>query len=256
MRVLIVEDETAAAYNLRSILGEVDPLIEVVAITESVTETVEFIKGGEASIDIIFMDIHLADGDAFRIFSMVDITTPIIFTTAYDQYALQAFKVNSVDYLLKPISSEEVSRALIKLKQLSQTVHSASQPARLRQVSEQRREITRTFLVNYKDKIIPLQPSDIALFYTSDERVWAYCTNGDIYPLDGTMESINALLDPAQFTRANRQFIVARHAIKDISRWFGSRLSLNLVIDPPEIIIIPKARVNEFREWLQLTLHP
>lgn len=256
MRALIVEDETAAASNLQSILTEVEPTIEVVAVVESIVETVEFIKSRSSELDIIFMDIHLADGDAFRIFSMVDVVTPIIFTTAYDQYALQAFKVNSIDYLLKPISPDEVRRSLTKLRSLSQQPVSEPQSEKLRRTAESRNEIKRTFLVNYKDRIIPLQPSDIAFFYTSAERVCAYMMSGECYPLDGTLESILTLLDPVEFIRANRQFIVGRHAIKDISRWFGSRLSLNLLIDPPEIIIIPKARVNEFREWLQLSIQP
>ncbi len=251
MRALIVEDESAAAKNLQSILRSIDPPIEVVALTESVVESVEFLQNSAESIDLIFMDIHLADGDAFKIFNRVEVTTPIIFTTAYDQYALQAFKVNSIDYLLKPINSSEVVRALEKLRQLTSS-EVEGYNLRLRQVAENRTEQSSSFLVHVKDKIIPLRFEDIAFFYTSNERVIATTLRGESYPIDKSLDTIYSQLPSADFFRANRQFIISRPSVQDISVWFGSRLSLNLNVESPERIIIPKARISEFKEWLKM----
>ncbi len=250
MRALIVEDEVAAAKNLQSILRSIDPPIEVVAVAESVVESVEFLQNSADSIDLIFMDIHLADGEAFKIFERVEVSTPIIFTTAYDQYALRAFKVNSIDYLLKPINSGEVARALGKLQQLTAS-EAESYNLRLRSVAASRSEYVGTLLVHVKDKIIPLRLEDVAFFYTSNERVVAMTHRGEKFPVDKSLDAIFTSLNPADFFRANRQFIISRAAVLDVSVWFGSRLALNLKVESPEKIIIPKARIAEFKEWLR-----
>ena len=178
MKALIIEDETAAALNLKAILKQAAPDIRVVDTLESVEESVDWLRANPQP-DLLFMDIHLADGDSFRIFDAVEVTAPVIFTTAYDRYALEAFKVNSIDYLLKPLNAADVQRAL-----------------------------------------------------------------------DKTLEALQAVLPEADFFRANRQFIVARRAVKEIAVWFGSRLSLSLVLETPERIVISKARVPEFKAWL------
>ncbi len=250
MRVLIVEDESAAAQNLRSILRDIRPPLEVVAVVESVVESVDFLKNSASDVDLIFMDIHLADGDAFKIFDRVEVSVPIIFTTAYDQYALQAFKVSSIDYLLKPINSDEVQRALDKLRNLI-TFEADEYNERLRQVAQRRSEVTRNFLIHIKDKIIPLKSEEVAYFYTSNERVVACTLDGENYPIDRSLDAIYSQLDPCEFYRANRQFIISKVAVKDVSVWFGSRLSVNLICEAPEKIIIPKARTAEFKEWLR-----
>ena len=247
-RVIIVEDETAAVVNLRSMLAAVMGDVEVVAVLESVEESVEYFSK-KPSADIVFMDIHLADGDSFRIFGSVDIEIPIIFTTAYNEYAIEAFKVNSIDYLLKPYKEEDLRRALDKLHRLTalereqqrvgreQMVHSAS---------------TQTMLVRYKDRIIPVNMEEVAFFYTSDERVTLTTLKGDSYPVDKSLEALQQQLSEGKFFRANRQFIISRSAVRDIAVWFGSRLALNLVVATPERIIISKARVPEFKQWLQM----
>ena len=248
-RVIIVEDETAAAVNLRSMLTNIDPATEVVAVLESVEEAVEFFSK-EVDADVVFMDIHLADGDSFRIFQSVEIAIPIIFTTAYDEYALQAFKVNSIDYLLKPFKEEDLSRALDKLARLT-----ASERERRNQMVAEigagGAESMQTLLVRYKDKIIPVAMSDVAFFYTFSERVTLTTLSGQSYPVDKTLEALSQQLSQSEFFRANRQFIVSRRAVKDIAVWFGSRLALNLSVETPERIIISKARVPEFKSWLQ-----
>jgi DNA-binding LytR/AlgR family response regulator len=196
------------------------------------------------------MDIHLADGDSFRIFQSVDITIPIIFTTAYDEYALEAFKVNSIDYLLKPFKEEDLTRALDKLQRLTATERATATQRVETMVASADSSSLHTILVRFKDKLIPISMDDVAYFYTFSERVTLTTLDGAAYPVDKTLETLTQQLDTHKFFRANRQFIVSRKAVKDIAVWFGSRLALNLHIETPERIIISKARVPEFKRWL------
>ena len=249
-RVIIVEDETAAVVNLRSMLATVAGDIEVVAVLETVEEAVEYLSS-KPEADIVFMDIHLADGNSFRIFDRVNIDTPIIFTTAYDEYALEAFKVNSIDYLLKPYKEEDLRRALDKLQRLTTKERQQQLDSREQMVSQMQSAEMQTMLVRYKDKIIPITMDEVAFFYTYAERVTLTTLKGDSYPVDKSLEALQQQLSDGKFFRANRQFIVSRSAVKDIAVWFGSRLSLNLVVETPERIIISKARVPEFKQWLQ-----
>jgi DNA-binding LytR/AlgR family response regulator len=248
MRVVIIEDETAAAQNLSAILRKNYPDIEIVDTIDTVVDSVEFFRT-EPKLDLAFMDIHLADGSSFRIFDNVEVVTPIIFTTAYDQYAIEAFKVNSIDYLLKPINEEGVRRAIEKWQRLT-TIERKEYSERVSEVAHTR-PTEQTFLVHFREKIIPLQSQDIAFLHTFEERVTAYCYNNDKYQVDQTLEALQSKLPSNEFFRANRQFIISRKAVKDISVWFGSRLSANLTVETPERIVIPKARVHDFKEWLK-----
>ncbi len=248
MRVVIIEDETAAAQNLSAILRKLYPEIEIVTTIDTVVDSVDFFRTSPA-LDLVFMDIHLADGASFRIFDSVDVDTPIIFTTAYDQYAIEAFKVNSIDYLLKPINEEDISRAIEKWQRLTSTERT-DYASRIKSVAQANHAEQQVFLVHFRDKIIPLHSDDIAFLHTSDERVTAYCHDGNRYQIDSTLEALQVKLSGLRFFRANRQFIISRKAVKDISVWFGSRLTANLTIETPERIIIPKARVHEFKNWL------
>ena len=249
-RVIIVEDETAAVVNLRNMLATVVGEVEVVAVLESVVEAVEYFSGSPEA-DIVFMDIHLADGDSFRIFNSVDINIPIIFTTAYNEYALEAFKVNSIDYLLKPYKEEDLRRALDKLHRLTVSERDAQRVSREQVAKAMHSASTQTMLVRYKDKIVPVTMDEVAFFYTCDERVSLKTLRGDSYPVDKSLEALQQQLSDDKFFRANRQFIISRSAVKDIAVWFGNRLALNLVVDTPERIIVSKARVPEFKQWLQ-----
>ena len=249
MRVIVVEDETAAAVNLMSMLHHAFPQMEVAAQLESVTETVEWLETNDAP-DLMFLDIHLADGSAFTIFEKTEVTCPVIFTTAYDQYALEAFHLNSIDYLLKPIKEEELRRAVEKLEHLSQ----AAQQAYVRRVGDamQQRRGAQSFLVHVRDRIIPLRREHIAFFYSSHEKVTIGTLKGEQFPFDRPLDAIMPLLPEEEFFRANRQFIIAREAIGDIAIWFGNRLAVNLTVGIPEkAVIISKARVPEFKRWLQ-----
>lgn len=247
MRVVIIEDETAAAQNLSAILRKLLPDVEIVATIDTVVDSVDYFRSAP-QLDLVFMDIHLADGASFRIFDSVNITTPIIFTTAYDQYAIEAFKVNSIDYLLKPINDDDVKRAVEKWQQLT-SVERSDYTSRVAEVA-QHRPAEQVFLVHFRDKIIPLQTKDIAFVHTFEERVTAYCHNGEKYQIDMTLEALQSKLSSNDFFRANRQFIISRKAVSDISIWFGSRLAVNTTIETPERVIIPKARVHDFKNWL------
>ncbi len=264
-RVLIIEDETAAAVNLKAILRRVAPSYSVLTVLESVEESVEYFSDEQSPLpDLVFMDIHLADGESFRIFDSVEIKIPIIFTTAYDEYALRAFKVNSIDYILKPIKEDDMRHAIEKFELLSggerqeytqrieQMINSSQQESTPAENRETPRENQRVYLVHQKDKIIPLSIDDVAFFYTSNEKVSAVTYDQTYYTIDRTLESLQASLPEMEFFRANRQFIIARKAVKDITIWFGSRLSLNLSVKLPEKIIISKARVPDFKQWLMI----
>lgn len=248
MKILIIEDETAAAQNIRTILSNITPEAEVLDVIDTIVDAVEWFKNNTAP-DIVFMDIHLSDGESFKIFEKCKIISPIIFTTAYDQYALKAFQVNSIDYLLKPIKEEEVKRAIDKWRLLrgqdvSNYVH------RVDTFVAEHKSDRQSFLVRFRDKLIPLNSDNIAYCYTFEERVYAFGYNGERYPMDYTLEALQGMLSPKKFYRANRQFIISRDAVNDISVWFGSRLSVNLKMETPEKIIVSKARVPEFKQWL------
>ncbi len=246
LSAIIIEDETAAAVNLESVIREVAPDVKITAQLESIGETVEYFES-HPQPDLIFLDIHLADGNSFRIFEMTEITSPVIFTTAYDNYALKAFEVNSIDYLLKPIKSSDVERAINKLRRFTMT-EKADYRSRVTSMAKESRE--QTFLIPMRDKLIPLRREDIAYCHTANEKVTAYNFEGAAFPLDKTLEALQASLPADEFFRANRQFIISRKAVKDISVWFGSRLSLHLTVPTPEKIIISKVRVPEFKQWL------
>lgn len=248
MRVVIIEDETAAAHNLAAVLHKVCPDVEIVETIDTVIDSVEFFRSSP-QLDLVFMDIHLADGASFRIFDSVKVETPIIFTTAYDQYAIEAFKVNSIDYLLKPINEEGVKRAIHKWQHLTSTERN-DYTSRINQVAEKQRVEQQSFLVHFRDKIIPLQSKDVAFFHTFEERVTAYCHSGEKYLIEHTLEALQSKLPSEDFFRANRQFIISRKAVKEMSVWFGSRLSVSLATEAPEQIVIPKAKVRDFKNWL------
>lgn len=247
MKVLIIEDEAPASRSLLSIL---DRLMDnkLVTILESIAETLEWLAENR-SPDLIFMDIHLADGSSFEIFNHADITCPIIFTTAYDEYALKAFRVNSIDYLLKPITEEAVKKALNKLEQLS------NQQSSMINIKElipllQRREYRRSFLVHHKgDKLIPVKVEDTAAFFIEEGIVRLATFYEKTYSIDHTLEELEIMLHPGDFFRANRQTIISRNAVRDIDLWFNGRLSVNLKTRFPDKIIVSKAKVPEFKEW-------
>ncbi|MBD5356093.1 MAG: response regulator transcription factor [Bacteroides sp.] len=246
MKVLIVEDETTAAENLAYLLRKIVPDMEIAGYTESVERTVEWLNDNH--VDLIFMDIHLSDGSAFSIFEETTVNTPIVFTTAYDQYALDAFKVNSIDYLLKPIKKEELQRALDKFRQRT-PAELIRYICHLSNLSPQPLYIGR-LLIQDKDHIIPVSVDEISCIYSTDRQTKVILKSGDIYSYPQSLEKIISTLDPKKFIRANKQYIIAREAVKDIIVWFDSRLKVILHTETPEPIYISKNRVAEFKVWL------
>ncbi len=248
MKALIIEDEIPAARHLQHVLDKVGN-ITVLDILDSIAETVEWFEVNPLP-DLVFMDIHLADGLAFEIFSRATISCPIIFTTAYDEYALKAFKVNSIDYLLKPVEVADVQEALNKLKRLSAPADMKDALAGLIRTFGQQNVYKTHFLIPAKgDKLIPVQINDLACIYIHTGTLKALTFDGKSYFLDYTLDELTGMLNPDTFFRANRQYIVARNAIQDIDIWFNNRLSVNLKVPVPEKIIISKARIGEFKRW-------
>ena len=250
MKALIIEDEIMAAKTLQKLLGEVSPETEVVAVLESIEDSVAWIEENPMP-DLMFMDIHLADGSSFTIFDRVDITCPVIFTTAYDEYALKAFEVNSIDYLLKPISKESLERAMRKYRMLDQGRQEGGRDnieALLYQLT-QKSNYRRCFLLPERDKLVPLPTANIAYAYIEAKTVKLVSVDHKEYYLTQTLDDLMAQLDPMEFFRANRQFVISRSAVKDVSVWFGNKLAINLVMETPEKIIVSKARVAEFKHW-------
>ena len=248
MKAVIIEDENIAAQALQSLVREIDPEMEVLTILQTIEESVEWFEENPMP-DLVFMDIHLADGSSFAIFEKVDITCPIIFTTAYDEYALKAFEVNSIDYLLKPINKADMERALKKFKSLTSKPDKASLEGLLAPMGGLKKKYKTCFLIPERDKLIPLATSNIAYIFIDTKTVKAITMDGHTYYLNQTLDDIMAQLDPEVFFRANRQFIISRAAVKDISIWFGNKLSINLLVPVPEKIIVSKARVGEFKSW-------
>lgn len=248
MNAVIIEDETAAVGSLKAVLARnrITP-VEVTAELESVEESVNYFSRAPQP-DLIFMDIHLADGSAFKIFEQAEIEAPVIFTTAYDKYALQAFQVSSIDYLLKPVTVASLERALAKFLRFGRD----ERLAHVRRTNEavQNRHLVKTLLIMLPDKFYPLPVDEVLFFYTFNEKVTAYTADSRQHPVDRSLDTLYEQLDGRVFFRANRQFIVSRKAIRDVDLWFGSRLSVNLVIPVPERIIVSKAKTPAFKEWI------
>lgn len=250
MNAVIVEDELVASQKLQRLISQVADDIQVIACLQSVEESIDWFSLNTAP-DMVFMDIHLADGSAFSIFEKVNITSPVIFTTAYDEYALKAFEVNSIDYLLKPISTKSLERAIAKLRtRTASNSNESDMLANMLASFKQSKEVYKShFLIPHQDKFIPLAIDTIACFYTENKMVKIITEDNKIFHMDSTLEDLTNQLDPSQFFRANRQYILSHNSIKDISIWFGSKLSINLKVPVPEKIIVSKARVTEFKVW-------
>ena len=239
MRALIVEDEKAALRNLKAVLAEIDADIEVAGEVDSVADTLEWLEEHPVP-DLLFLDIHLADGSGFELFEHVEIACPVIFTTAYDEYALRAFKVNSVDYLLKPINKTDLQRALDKLVLLRKTSGGNMEFDYLRIVQELRQEKTYKthFLIPVKgNRLLPVSVDTILYFYIAD---------GTVKAVD---KELKEMVFPQTFFRANWQFLISKQAMQDVVLWFNGRLAVNLEVSSAEKVIISKARVADFKEW-------
>jgi DNA-binding LytR/AlgR family response regulator len=248
MKALIIEDEILSARNLIDILKEIGD-IEIVDCLESIAKSVDWFKNNPAP-DMVFMDIHLADGSAFEIFNRVSINCPVIFTTAYDEYALKAFKVNSIDYLLKPVDYGSLFNAIQKYKTLTYHGNITRELTGLINAFHKQSDYQVSFLIPGKgDKLIPVLTDNISCIYIENGITRLVENNSTTYYLDSTLDEIMVKLNPDRFFRANRQFIIARDAVKDIDLWFNKRIAVNLKVKTPERIILSRARTSEFKAW-------
>jgi DNA-binding LytR/AlgR family response regulator len=247
-KAIIVEDEPGAAASLQLMIGETSPHIKIVATLTSIEQSVAWLDRNTPP-DLGFFDIQLEDGPSFAIFENTTIDFPVVFTTAFDQYAIDAFKVNSIDYLLKPIKENDLSGCLKKFERLTKDHFSNSTIHRILE-SIQGAVTTTAFLVHYKNKLIPLAASDIAFFYTANGIVHGNTYTGLAYPIGSTLDELEQSLGQHQFFRANRQFLVNKKAIKDLEFYFNGRLSVNTQPPAKERILVSKARVPVLKEWM------
>lgn len=255
MKIAIIEDEPKIAESLKLILMEIDSSISVMKILSSVKSSVEWLRVNQSSCDLLFMDINLTDGLSFEIFNQIESNTPIVFVTAYDQYALDAFKVNGVDYILKPFDKTKIKQSLKKFKSLTQTGSNPLSAESLQHLLEvvASKTITnkrKSYLVYHQDKLIPLSVDDISWFYKSNQVTYACTISNKKYIIDDALDKIQNEVSSVNFYRANRQFIVSKNAIENISIYFNGRLIVNILPKPDERIIVSKVKATDFKNWL------
>lgn len=251
MKTLIIEDELPAAKRLEKLLKKHCPSCEIISSLDSVESASKWLAENTAP-DLIFMDIQLADGLSFDIFSKTEVNSPVIFTTAFDQYSLQAFKVNSVDYLLKPIDPDELKTALEKYDKFykkADTFDRTGIENMLKSVLQQQQYKER-FLVKSGQNLHYIPIKDIAYFFSEEGIAFAQCTNGKKHIVEYTLDQLESSLNPSSFFRINRQVILRPEAIKKISTWFNSRLKLELNIKNEVNLVVSRDRVNRFKSWL------
>jgi DNA-binding LytR/AlgR family response regulator len=252
-KVLIIEDEAPAARRLRKMLEDTGRDLEIIAQLDSVEAAVKWFDNQEGQPDLIFMDIQLSDGISFEIFNKTTVTAPVIFTTAYDEYSLKAFKVNSIDYLLKPISPEDLNSALDKFEKLSQNATPAAADTRidaLLRTLNTKNPYKSRFLVKVGDKFYSVPIENIAYFYTEEKAVYLYTFEKIRYPLDQSLDEIEKSLDPEQFFRLNRQFIAQVNAIFKLHSYFNGKLKVNLKPEPDHEIIVSRDKASLLKDWL------
>jgi len=248
MKAVIVEDEIFASQALQELIHKVDASIEILSVLQSIDESVEWFRSHPVP-DVVFMDIHLADGSSFAIFDEVKITCPVIFTTAYNEYALKAFEVNSIDYLLKPINQNDLVRAINKYKNMTGASNNNINSL-IASIKSAKQEYKSYFLVPEKDKLIPLATADIAYIFIDEKMMKAVTFANRTYYLDKTLDELETQLNPDEFFRANRQYIIARKAVKDLTIWFGGKIAVTLSVTTPERIIVSKLKVGEIKRWV------
>jgi two-component system LytT family response regulator len=252
MKAIIIEDEQSAADNLRFLLQSVAPEIQIMESIETVSDAIAFFKENKA-YDLVFMDIHLADGNSFEIVREVEPIAPIIFTTAYDQYAIQAFKLNSIDYLLKPIREAELKNAILKFKDKHRKTPVSSQQieALMSLVNRPKKTFRSSFLVQKKDTFIPIASGDFAFFFIQDGVVRGTTKDNQSYSFNEKLEDLENDLDPELFFRANRQYLIQRAAIQSLQAYFNGRLVVNLQPQAKDQIVVSKANASRLKEWLK-----
>ncbi|MBK9254890.1 MAG: response regulator transcription factor [Saprospiraceae bacterium] len=244
MKIVIVEDEPAAVRRLSDMIIDIEPNAEIIHTMDSVMESIDYFSKND-DYELIFMDIHLADGNSFEIFKATEIHKPIIFSTAYNQYALDAFKMYTIDYLLKPIKKEQLEAVFIKYKQFYKKELPDMKKIAFKLDQNKR------FLIRLGNKIIALPYSEVAYYFTGNKITYAVTFEGKRYPLDQTMEFIESEIISSEYFRVNRQYIVHRDAILTMTGTTKSRVCLNLVHLKEEEIIVSVERSPNFKIWIK-----
>lgn len=251
LKILIVEDEPLSAQKLAKMLLKQVPDGQIVAMADSVKAAVNWISQNPKA-DLAFFDIQLADGISFEIFEQIQVPFPVVFTTAFNEYALKAFKVNSIDYLLKPLKERELAAALEKFRN---GFYSRPASLEVESIAATLNQLTNSyksrFLVKVGEHLKMIQASDIVLFYSLDKAVFVKTVSGGGYALDFTLEQICGLVDPAAFFRVSRSHIVALSAISDVVAYSGSRYKVKLVVKTEGDIIVAREKVQAFKWWLE-----
>lgn len=257
MKVLIIEDEVPAAEKLERYLLKYDQSIQVIAIIDKVTGAVDWLRENQNEVDLIFMDIQLIDGLSFQIFQKINVLKPVIFTTAFNEFALDAFKVNSIDYLLKPITFTDLSTSLKKLQNLREQLHSGKdQSERIQHAFSnlKTKEYKNRFMVKLGDHIRSITTDQISLFYADGRDVYLVTNQNRKFIIDYTLESLETIVDPKIFFRLNRTFILNINAIKDVLVYSNSRLKITLTQEFDKEIIVSREKVGDFKEWFDGTM--
>lgn len=257
MKVLIIEDEELAVRKLRKTLQSVDPEAEIVGTTDSIRASVDWLEANPAP-DLILMDIELADGQSFEIFDKTEVKSTVIFTTSYDEYALKAFKVNSIDYLLKPVQKEDLQVAIDKFRNLKSmfgtvsNTNAMSVDSLVKELQEklQPREFRKRFLVKHAQKLVSVEVNDIAYFYSDGRLNFFKTTDNKKFVVDYTMDELEEMLDPDRYFRISRSFYVSVNSIDQIHDYFGNRLLLNLKPAVDKESIVSREKVTEFKKWM------
>ena len=259
MNVVIIEDENLTAKRLEGMLVKYDSTINVLTRIPSVADAVAWFGQAERPVvDLVFMDIHLEDDLGFRIFEQANLTTPVIFTTAYDEYMIQAFKVNSIDYLLKPINYDELVAAVEKFKALKKQFasSSASPPAPdletlLSLIGKPKpTDYKERFMITVGTKIRSIETADVAYFYLEEKIVFLVTKDGLNLPVDYSLDKLTQLLNPRHFFRISRQFLVSLPAIQTIHTYSAGKLKLDLTPKSRQEVFVSGDRMTEFKEWL------
>lgn len=249
-KALIVEDEKMAQAQLARLLKTYFPDIEVAAVTESVRATVDYLAQ-DPPVDLIFMDVELADGECFEIFRQVKVRQQVIMTTAYDSYALKAFEAGSIDYLLKPVGEEALRRAVGRCREREAAGSHIDVEKLLAAVAPPQKRYKERFVVYVGEQIIPVPAAEVACFFSEEKCNYLLTDGARRYLIDTTLDALEAELDPERFFRIARGVIVSRSAVRSVSRHFSGRLKLSLQPVPPFELTVSRARVDDFLRWLE-----
>jgi DNA-binding LytR/AlgR family response regulator len=247
MKVLLIEDEAAAAGRMRKMLVEIDPSIEIVADVATVAAAVEWFQN-EPPPDVAFFDVRLADGESFEIFKRVEVDCPVIFTTAYDEHALRAFRVNALDYLLKPVKKEELRSAVERVKAMGVVRDHTSLAGG--EIPEKPSTLIKRFLIRYGDHFKLVEPDQIAYIHSLSKNTFLRTHEGKDLPLEESLDRLEPQLDPEKFFRLNRQLLVNIHSIKELLAYSKSRVKVMLQPAYDDDAIVSSERSADFKRWL------